>query len=51
MDFLILLMSKQEWSNKLKAKFRHADWDLMAKVVQVLQVRRLDLFGWFSICF
>ena len=37
-DALIPLMGMPEWSNKLKAKFRHSDWDLMAKVIQVLQV-------------
>ena len=37
-DSLIKLMGMQEWSQKIKAKFRHSDWDLMGKVIQVLQV-------------
>jgi hypothetical protein len=40
-DFLIPLLASQEWSSKpslVKAKLRHDDWDLMNKVVKVLQV-------------
>jgi hypothetical protein len=36
--FLVELFAKDEWSRKVKPKFREADWDLMAKVVSVLQV-------------
>jgi hypothetical protein len=39
--FLVELFAREEWSRKpglAKAKFREADWDLMAKLVSVLQV-------------
>ena len=36
--FLIELLAKEEWSKKVSTKLREADWDLMTKVVSVLQV-------------
>jgi hypothetical protein len=39
--FLVELFARAEWSRKpglAKAKFREADWDVMAKLVSVLQV-------------
>lgn len=39
--FLVELFARPEWSRKpglAKAKFREADWDLMAKLVTILQV-------------
>jgi hypothetical protein len=39
--FLVELFARPEWSRKpglAKAKFREADWDMMAKLVSVLQV-------------
>jgi hypothetical protein len=39
--FLVELFAREEWSRKpglAKAKFRKADWDLMGKLVSVLQV-------------
>ena len=48
--FLVELFARDEWSRKpglVKAKFREADWDLMDKLVSVLQVYiavRYDVF-------
>ena len=35
---MITLLAKDEWAAKIQAKFSRGDWDLMAKVVNVLKV-------------
>jgi len=35
---VLLLLAKPQWANKVKAKIREEDWDLMAGIVSVLQV-------------
>ena len=45
-DRLTMVLSIDEWSGKVDTRFRPTDWDLMAKVVSVLQVYNFDIvFG------
>ena len=37
-EFLVALLSKPEWKKKLKASITEEDWELMEKIVAVLQV-------------
>ena len=38
-EHLITLMELPEWTTKVPNKLRSGDWDLMAKVLDVLKVR------------
>ena len=41
-----MVLSIDEWSGKVDTRFRPTDWDLMAKVVSVLQVYNFNIvFG------
>ena len=35
---LSAVLAMDEWSGKVDVRFRHNDWDIMTKIVSVLQV-------------